>query len=127
MKGNSQPRFPEWSGNATATYRAPIGGNGWEWYARGDVSYFGKAFVDESNLAWAKGYFLTNARVGFERDDLRLELFVTNLFDNQAYAAAARWTDWSIPTNFATLTNSQGVAASPLDKRDIGVRMIAKF
>lgn len=126
QEGNSQPRFPEWSGNFSTTYTDTLN-NDWDWFARTDVVYFGEAFIDESNLAFAEDYFLVNARLGVENDSLRIEGFVRNLFNEDAYAAAARWTDFSTPTFFATLTQFQGAAVSPQDKRQFGLRVIADF
>lgn len=126
MRGNQQPRFPEWSGNATSTYTHELN-NDWDMFVRGDVIYFGEAFVDESNLAYTADYFLVNAKFGVEREGLRLEVFVKNLFDEDAYSAGSRWTDFSRPTNFATLTLFQGVAVSAQDKREFGVRAIMDF
>ena len=126
MRGNQQPRFPEWSGNFTSTYNKSLD-NGWDMSLRGDVIYFGEAFVDESNLAFTEDYFLVNTRAGFAKDNIKLELFVKNLFGEDAYAAGARWTDFSVPTNFPTLTAGQGVAVTGQDKREIGARLILDF
>ena len=126
MEGNAQPRFPEWSGNFTTTYTVPIS-NDWDMYTRGDVIYFGEAFVDESNLAYTADYFLVNWRLGVENEKFRIEAFVRNLFDEDAWAAGARWTDWSVPTFFPTLTTYQGVAVTPQDKRTFGLRFTGKF
>ncbi|MFN2099910.1 TonB-dependent receptor [Altererythrobacter sp. MF3-039] len=126
QQGNQQPRFPEWSGNFSTTYTDTFTQD-WDWYARGDVIYFGEAFVDESNLAFTEDYFLVNARVGLERDGMRIEAFVRNLFDEDAWAAGARWTDFSTPTFFPTLTAFQGVAVTPQDRRTVGLRVIADF
>jgi len=45
MAGNSTPRQPEWSGNATATQYLNIGE--FSGYVRGEMIYQGKAFADE--------------------------------------------------------------------------------
>ena len=126
MRGNQQPRFPEWSGNFTSTYNMSLS-NGWDMSLRGDVIYFGEAFVDESNLAFTEDYFLFNSRLGVSKDNVRFEIFGKNLFDEDAYAAGARWTDFSVPTNFPTLTAGQGVAVTGQDKREFGLRMILDF
>ncbi len=126
MRGNQQPRFPEWSGNFTSTYNVELS-NDWDMSLRGDVIYFGEAFVDESNLAFTEDYFLVNARAGVSKDNIRWEVFAENILGEDAYAAGARWTDFSVPTNFPTLTQGQGVAVTGQDKREIGVRMILDF
>jgi outer membrane receptor protein involved in Fe transport len=87
----------------------------------------GKAFADESNLAFAQAYTLVNVRGGVDTGPLRVELFVNNLFNEDRYAAAARWSNFSRPVNFATFTAHQGINVSPQPKREFGVRMGAKF
>lgn len=125
MAGNQTPRQAEWSGNTSLTwdftlFDAPA-------FVRGDVFYQGEAYVDESNLAKIEDYYLVNLRAGVDFESLTVELFSTNLFDEEAWMTAARWTDWSSPTQFPFLTAKQGVVASPLDKREFGVRVNYRF
>ena len=39
MKGNSNARFPEWSGSISLGYNAALRNTGWNWFANTDVSY----------------------------------------------------------------------------------------
>lgn len=126
MKGNSNARFPKYSGSFDANYKLPFKGD-WGWYVNGNLSYTGKTFVDESNLAYCKGYTLGNARVGAEKDGVRIEGFVRNLFDTKAWAACARWTDFDSAPSLAQLTTYQGVAVSPQIPRQVGLRAVYKF
>ncbi len=125
MSGNGTPRQPEWSGNATATQRLTLAGN--DAYIRGEMIYQGKAFVDESNLAFLDDYTVFNLRAGVTTDNLLIELFVKNLLDEDAWATGARWTDFSSPTQFAFLTAKQGVVVSPQDRREFGIRASYRF
>ncbi|MEZ5499680.1 MAG: TonB-dependent receptor [Steroidobacteraceae bacterium] len=125
MAGNRTPRQPEWSGNASATYDFRMGSQ--NAYVRGDLVYQGETFVDESNLASLADYTVVNLRGGIEKDNYRVELFVKNLFDEDAWQTGARWTDFSSPTQFAFLTAKQGVAVTPLDRREVGLRFNYKF
>ncbi|MGA1425020.1 MAG: TonB-dependent receptor [Steroidobacteraceae bacterium] len=127
MKGNSNARFPEWSGSIASGYTAPIKGTEWSWFVNGDVSYVGKTFVDESNLAYCKSYSLTNLRFGGEKDGLRIEGFVKNAFDDDSWAACARWTDFDSAPGILQLTTYQGVAVTPNMPRQLGVRASIKF
>ena len=126
MRGNAIPRFPEWSGNAYASWQEPINER-IDGFLRADAIYFGKAFVDESNLAYAQAFTIVNVRGGVEVDAWRIEAFVNNLFDEDRYAAAARWSNFSHPINFSTFTNYQGVNVTPQNKRELGVRAIVRF
>jgi iron complex outermembrane receptor protein len=126
MKGNSSPRYPEWKGNVALSYAdAPLGSGDWRWFARGDLIYFGEYFVDESNLANAPDQTLLNARVGVQRDNLRIELFGNNLLDEDAYASASRWTNFTTPG--VAGTTSQGVAVAPQRERYFGIKASLEF
>jgi len=125
MRGNQTPRQPKWSGNTSLTYDFDMGGH--ESYVRGDWIYQGKTYVDESNLAYISSYNLVNVRAGTQFDNFLVELFITNLFDEAAWQTGSRWTDFSSPTQFAFLTVKQGVAVSPLNKREFGIRLNYQF
>ena len=126
MRGNQTPRQPEHSGNMSLTWDYTLFNR--PSYMRGDLFYQGEAFVDESNLAFLDDYWLANFRAGMDiNDNFTVEVFVTNLFDEEAWMTGARWTDFSSPTQFAFLTAKQGVAVSPLDKREFGLRGYFRF
>ncbi|HSN70490.1 MAG TPA: hypothetical protein VLT59_03235, partial [Steroidobacteraceae bacterium] len=86
----------------------------------------GKYYVDESNLAEAPDQTLLNARIGITDGRLRAELFGNNLTDEDAYAGAGRWSDFSIPGNFNFPAN-QGVVVSPQRERYFGLRLAYTF
>ncbi|HNP66041.1 MAG TPA: TonB-dependent receptor [Woeseiaceae bacterium] len=121
MKGNQTPRQPKWSGNTSLTWDFDL--FDWPAYVRGDAFYKGEAFTDESNLAWIDDYWLFNLRVGVRTERFGTELFVTNLTDEKTWQMAARWSDWGGPVQFPHLTDKQGVAGIPLDRREFGVRL----
>ncbi len=125
MRGNQSPRQPEWSGNATATQYFTAFGS--EAYVRGEYIYQGTTFVDESNLAELDSYSLFNLRAGISADKYLVEVFVKNLFDEDKWATGARWTDFGSPFQGAFFTAKQGVAVTPLDKREVGVRVTYRF
>ncbi len=112
MKGNSNARFPEWSGSLYSGYEAPVANSDWNWFVNGDLSYVGKTFVDESNLAYCKAYTLGNLRAGGNKDGLRIEGFIKNVFDDDSWTACARWTDFDSAPSIAQLTTFQGVAVT---------------
>jgi iron complex outermembrane receptor protein len=126
MKGNANARFPKWSGALNSGYTAELSQD-WDWFINGDLLYFGKAFVDESNLAQCNDYFLVNARAGVEKDNFRVELFVKNMLDDDNWAACARWTDFDNAPSLALLTFNQGVAVTPQNKRQFGLRTSIEF
>ena len=125
MRGNSTPRTPEWSGNLATTYRFPIAGR--QGYVRGDVVYMGEVFTDETNLAELDNYFITNVRGGIEGNNYRLELFIKNLFDEDAWATGARFSDTAFPTDFSNFFVQQGFNLTPQNKREVGLRWVYSF
>ena len=125
MAGNQTPRQPKQSYNLALTKYFDFMSR--PAYFRFDYIYQGKAYVDESNLAFIEGYGLMNLRFGVNTDTYMVELFVKNALDETAWQTGARWTDFSSPTQFAYLTAKQGVALSPQDRREFGVRLSYRF
>jgi hypothetical protein len=68
-----------------------------------------------------------NARAGIERKDVRVELWVKNLFNDDNWAACARWTDFTRPIDFSYFTYYQGVAVTPQNKRQFGIKTSVTF
>ena len=68
-----------------------------------------------------------NLRAGINVGRLMAEVFIENALDEEARQTGARWTDFSRPGQFASLTGAQGIAASPLDRREFGLRLEFQF
>lgn len=126
VRGNKLARFPKWSGALSSTYRGKMG-NTWEWFLRADLSYFGKTFAEVDNLAYCDAYFVSNARSGFERENLRVELWAKNIFNDDSWTACARNTDQARPADLSFFTYYQGVTASPQNRRQFGVKASIRF
>ena len=100
--------------------------NDWDYFLRFDGTYFGKAFNEEKNYSYIGKFWRFNLRAGFEMDDLRIEGYVNNIFNDDSYLAGARWSDFSGSQLFDFLF-SQGVAATPAEKRQFGVKVVHNF
>ena len=57
----------------------------------------------------------------------RIEGFVKNVFDDDSWAACARWTDFDSAPTLGQLTTYQGVAVTPNMPRQYGIRLAYKF
>ncbi len=124
--GSRPARYPEWSGSISGTYTNTLPSGNWDYFVRLDGEYFGEAFSEEANFSTHGEFWRFNLRGGFEKDGLRLEGYVRNLFDNDDYLAAARWSDFSAPF-FLGFLFSQGVAVTPAQKRTIGFKAVYEF
>lgn len=93
VSGNRTPRTPENSLFASLQYEAPLAlfGGGNDWFARADVSYRDEQFIDEINLEFLEPQTLVNLRTGIDTGNIRLTLFVDNVFDNSAPTTGFRF------------------------------------
>lgn len=129
-KGNQLPFSSKISANAGAQYNGKIAS--WEdgsWFARADVSYKDKMYLDQSNLAWTKARTVVNFRGGITRGPMGFEVFVLNAFDDDNYTGAlGRTTLVPNAPGDGTLTaaNTQILASLP-ELRVVGARFTYKF
>jgi len=123
--GNTPPRYPDKTASLALTWTDQMTAN-WDYFTRVDANYVGKMYTEETNFAWVGKYSIVNLRGGFEKDNLRYELFVTNLFDDDNYTAAARWSDFSTTSLFG-FVGPQGEVVTPPKKRQYGVKVVVKF
>jgi iron complex outermembrane receptor protein len=127
--GNRPVQYPEWSGAFALDWSSRINDT-WGYSTRLDGLYTGKRYVDEQNFAYIGDKTVFNLRAGVNRENLRIEAFVTNLFDDDQYLAGNRWTDFSadqgglFPFEFGF---HQGVALTPPERRQAGVRFSLDF
>ena len=126
QKGNEEAWVPNFSGSLSTTYTGQLNGE-WDWFGRLDIIYQGDYFADFDNLAEGPAWTLTHLRFGAETDDLRVELFVRNLFDEDSWRQVGGFVDFSPqPADFNFLANN-GVNLVPQDRRTVGVRANFKF
>jgi len=126
MSGNRTPRYPEWKGSAAATFTDTVPWGDATWFARADLTYLGSYFVDEANLATAPSQTLLGVQLGMSWQHLRVEAFAKNLTNEDSWAAASRWSDFTIPGVFLFSAN-QGVAVSPQERRRFGLRVSYRY
>lgn len=132
-KGNALQRQPTWTGNLNTTYRKALGDTGWTWQVRGEVNYTGKAWDSTANIVQTDDFYRVNARIGFDKDKLGVELFVTNLFDDNTWDFAYRTTVTNPANSTAAILPlgnagvQMGFAALAPEKREIGLRVKYKF
>lgn len=124
FNGNAVAKVPDWTLTLNSTFRQPLGA-GWSGYFRGDLVYVGKAWDTDFNIVQTDPYTILNLRLGFEKADTTIELFVKNATNEKNWTSVIRSADLTYQplTNFskpALLTGLQ-------DPREYGVRASYKF
>ncbi|MEP6241418.1 TonB-dependent receptor [Erythrobacter sp.] len=121
--GNSPANVSEWSGAVGASYAFPIPTG--ELYLRGDALYQGSRFVDNFAYNQIGSSWKVNLRAGADvTDNLRIEAFVENLFqDDTLQNAGATGASFFAP-NGGGFTRA---FTSLPDRREVGMRLTADF
>jgi iron complex outermembrane receptor protein len=117
--GNRLPRAPRNQGYAAINYAGQMR-NGMGWYAGADYLFIGKKYVTSANLVSTGDQQLVNARIGIENDNLRIELWGKNIFDNDTPDAAFPSFDYD---TFTSRAITQGLPRKAM----FGVRMNYEF
>lgn len=139
VEGQRAPRFPKWSWNANMTYETPIEGkflgiDNPTWFWRADSFYTGSFFDSNTNLARTETALDINFRTGIRVDDLSVEVFVTNLFNEDAPPSANNIADTSADVrlrppfgaNFFDFSQ-ESIHVALRRKRQVGLRFNYSF
>ncbi len=118
--GNVMARIPKITVAANATYRMNLS-SGWGSYVRGDLSYVGKQWETDFNFTQANAYSRVDLRVGFEKGETMIEVFVRNLADDQNWTSITRSPNLGVTplNNFSNM----GLIAMSQDARAVGLRL----
>ncbi len=122
--GNSLGRVPTVTVSANTTYRFGLS-NGWSSFVRGDLTYVGRQWDGDFNFAQTDAYSRLDARLGFEKGNVSLELFVKNLANDQSWTSVARTANLGITplVNYS----QQGLIATAQEARAVGARLRYTF
>ncbi|MGJ8563092.1 MAG: TonB-dependent receptor [Alphaproteobacteria bacterium] len=123
--GNSSPKFPKWSGSYSLSWNDTLN-DAWDYFSVWDGNYVGKIYNEASNLSYIGETVRMNLRAGVRKENLRLELFVTNLLDNRDLKSAAFTADFATSSLFG-FTNNFGLVVAPPEKRQFGVKAVVDF
>ncbi len=122
--GKEFSRTPETSGSLSLTYTDALNAD-YDWFARSDYFYRGEMWVSEANLAKSGDSHVFDLRLGMESDKLRLEFYVTNLFEEDEYAGVFPLFDLSgLSGGFSDIT---AAAVSLQPRRAVGARASFSF
>ncbi len=133
VAGQRAPRFPPVAASAALSYDREVSGFGPfdSLYARGDVYYTGGFYSSNANVAETDEAIDLNIRSGLRNDNFGIEVFVTNLLEEDTPASVQNFADVSFGTrlqpggffNFSREGNRLGLR----DKRQLGVRVNYTF
>jgi len=136
--GQVAPRFPEWSGSLAISHEQELSsgalGEDTTWYSRGDLFYTGSFFDENTNLAETPDAVDVNLRTGLRFGNYSVEVFVSNLFEEDTVAAANNIADTSLDVRLRTQGgfslfdfSQESVHVALRDRRQFGVRVQADF
>jgi iron complex outermembrane recepter protein len=140
--GNEVPKQPDKTAVLSSTYRGKLGD--WRWFVRGDAMYTGKMWDSEANIFQTGGYTKFNARLGFDKDNLSIEAYGKNIFNDKHWMYAARSTSLAEPgallqvrsqpgwfgynpANPNAVTTVQGLMLNSPDRPEYGVKVTYRF
>jgi iron complex outermembrane receptor protein len=83
--GNKLQRQPAFQSTLGGALQGTMAGD-WDWYARADVNYQSKTYVDEFNLTYVPDRTIVNARLELKNGPWTGALWAKNLFDEQYLA-----------------------------------------
>jgi iron complex outermembrane receptor protein len=89
VSGNELLRQPEWTASASLGYEHALVAD-WDWYTRADVSWQDEVFVGLDNQSYLPDRTVANFKFGVRNEQLSLEFWVRNLFDDDSPTAAYR-------------------------------------
>lgn len=121
--GKEFSRTPEFSGTASATYMQGINDD-WDWFLRGDYIFRGSTWMSNANITETGDETRVNLRAGLESDDLRLEFYMTNVFDDKTPSALQGLFDLSGISGFI---GARILAVGLPDRRAFGIRSSYSF
>lgn len=135
VEGQRAPRFPKWAWNANLSYEKPIEGtflgiDSPTFFWRADSFYTGSFFDSNTNLAETQTALDVNFRTGLRLDDVSVELFVTNLFNEDAPSSANNIADTSADVRFGSGFfdfSQESIHVALRRKRQFGIRFNYSF
>ncbi|MGQ5701930.1 TonB-dependent receptor [Sandaracinobacteroides sp. A072] len=125
ISGKTPPLVSKHQASFSAALDLPLGSNGLEFFARGDVVYRSSFFAQIHNLAETGDATRVNLAAGLRKDNLSLRFWVKNLFDNDTPNAILRYVDFAAPS--LNGLSQRGFAVTPAMPRQFGVTLSGSF
>jgi iron complex outermembrane receptor protein len=123
INGNTVTRQPEETATVSATYRAALGGGGWQWSGRLGFRYQGSTYRDVMNIMQLPATEDVSASVTFSNENWELIVFGNNLTDVDTPQDIFVDED----PNISPLNDEQNYVLNFRLPREIGVRLNYRF
>lgn len=121
FRGKQNPLTSKYSAAAGVEYDAPIkSDDDLEAFGRVDFTFKSGVFTDAANITRTPDMNQVDLHLGVRNKTILIEGYVSNLFNNKAYAAAMDY--YAFNTTFAHTAYNSAVAVSLRDLRTVGVR-----
>ncbi len=91
---NAFSRYPETSGTLSLTYEGQLQ-SGRDWFARGDLIYRGSTWMTNANITETPSFATFNLRAGMDMEAWRVEVYATNVFNEEGYTNLQLFPDLS--------------------------------
>jgi iron complex outermembrane receptor protein len=112
---NEFSRYPGESGSLSVTYDGDFGADK-NFFVRGDFIYSGPTWMTNANVSKTDSYSTVNLRTGVSTDDWRIEVYGTNLFDEEGYNAFQHFPD------LAGISGARMIFGGFIPRQSFGVR-----
>lgn len=126
VDGNMQAGISEKSAAFSALYHHELSNN-MEFFARADVNWQSKQYLDNLNLSWMPAFAKANVRAGIRSENWDVELYVNNITDDDTPASIGTRVDGygASPTAFGPGTFNVNI--QPSQGRMVGLRASYTF
>ncbi|PHR96346.1 MAG: hypothetical protein COA68_15515 [Oceanobacter sp.] len=94
--GAMPPLVSKYTTSLVASYTVPVSST-FDGFIRADHSWRSKRYTEQINTDYLKAYHTVNLRIGVRSDNLSVEAFATNLFDDDTPSGAVRFFDGRLP------------------------------
>jgi iron complex outermembrane receptor protein len=114
---------PETQGSLSATYAGNLNST-YDWYVRGDFIHRGSSYATVANLLETGDQNTVNLRFGIESENLRLEIYSKNLFEDETITQYQYLLDFAY---FNPPSVPRFISAGLPEKRTFGLRATYTF
>ena len=127
VSGNKITLGPENTLALSATYRAPLGTNGWEWSARTGLRWESEIYMDPQNIMTIPSVSELSGSVSFSNDNWEITLFGNNLTDVDTPRSTIVLDDDPNICGFAAGCTEDNFRLRLRTPREIGARLRYRF